>query len=111
MILHLYTDQGDKPGMEIATWGPYAFASNANPGSDLVVDTPAGPILNANTKYWLSMTADPVTSEHGWMQSALSTPGKYALRSQTIPAWTVSSLPDPDDGSLYTVMRLEGIRQ
>ena len=101
VILHLYTDEGGMPGTELASWGPYSLGS---PASDLSVDTPAGPVLQAETPYWLGMTADPASSHHNWSQSMSST-GQRAYRHQEHPAWQA------DSNVAFAAMRLEGIRQ
>ena len=101
IILHLYSDEGGMPGTELASWGPYSLGF---PASDLSVDTPAGPVLQAETPYWLGMTADPASSHHNWSQSMSST-GQRAYRHQEHPAWQA------DSNVAFAAMRLEGIRQ
>jgi hypothetical protein len=110
VVLHLYTDQSHEPGVEIASWGPTPFPTDRWPGEDLVVDTPSGPILQADTKYWLGITADPVDSEHTWIQSTLPVSSIQALRYHDNPVWNTSPLPGAGDSHIGA-MRLEGIAQ
>lgn len=49
------------------------------------LELPAGPILNADTTYWLAMTVVPVDTSHTWMQSTLPVSGLGALRYQDFP--------------------------
>jgi len=109
VTLHLYTDRGDIPGTEIATWGPYSSFTNS-PGSDIVVDMSSGPLLHADTKYWLAMSAVPVgAGPFFWRQSSLTISGYEATRTRENPAWSVFALPIGD--SHMAAMRLDGIPQ